>query len=129
MTQENSRLALKNAILLVVLVGLQGIFAVYAYKHTDEMATVLKSSFVTIWKQRENNGSITVETIQQKHQCCGNQGPKDWGNVDLAFFTWSKIPNSCCAREVICNEKNAFERGCGEVLFKLIQDYGLLFKW
>lgn len=109
------------ALMLFVLVILQIVLAVYAFMYTEELASAARSGFEKLWNTRTDmKNSQAIDGIQQGLHCCGNRGPSDWG---------VSVPPSCCANNVSCSQSDAFQSGCGSVLFDLVNSSGLLIAW
>lgn len=109
------------ALMLFVLVILQIVLAVYAFMYTEELASAARNGFTQLWNTKTDmKNAQAIDGIQQGLQCCGNSGPADWG---------VSVPNSCCAGNVSCNQSTAFNKGCGTVLFDLVNSSGILIAW
>lgn len=110
--------------LLVLVVG-NVVIAVYAFLYTKELAQVAEDGFGTLWNNSigvnaDTKYTAAIDGIQRALQCCGRQGPGDWG---------ARIPPSCCADESSCNLASAFPKGCGQLLNDFVSMSGVLIAW
>jgi Tetraspanin family len=109
--------------LLVLVVG-QIVIAVYAFMYTEELATAARKGFRVLWDSPDQKDLGAVHGIQRGIQCCGYEGPRDWASRP------GGIPTSCCAADATtCSEVNAFQKGCGTLLFDMVSASGMLIAW
>lgn len=115
------------AFFLLVLVILQIVLAVYAFIYTEELARAASKGFDTLWNdmvQRQDQKSIeAIHGIQRGLQCCGRSGAADWTTLP------GGVPSSCCADGTTCSASTAFDRGCGNLLFDVVNGSGMLIAW
>lgn len=119
---------IQYAFFLLVLVVAQIVLAVYAFMYTEELANASRNGFNKLWADMATNNNAgsreAIYGIQRGLQCCGQAGPADWTSA------LGGVPNSCCASDqATCNASNAFQKGCGNLLFDAVNGSGMLIAW
>ncbi|NXV79864.1 TSN3 protein, partial [Atlantisia rogersi] len=111
--------------LLLVIFCLQMSSAVLAQFYSIHTTSELKRSLgylVYHYNGTQGPGSMAVDTVQRKLQCCGVQNYRDWLNTTVASWHLSAekahVPESCCkekyspCRGDVRHLDNLFQEGC-----------------
>ena len=106
---------------------MQIVIAVFAFMYTKDLADAALKGYITLWDGigSKANNTEAIYRIQSGLKCCGNKGPNDWPDANLA------IPPSCCADQNNCNASSPslFKKGCGTILHDLVSASGMLIAW
>ncbi|NXT76756.1 TSN3 protein, partial [Zapornia atra] len=111
--------------LLLVIFCLQMSSAVLAQFYSIHTAPELKRTMgylVYHYNGTQVPGSMAVDTVQRKLQCCGVQNYRDWLNATAASWHLSaekaRVPESCCKEEYspcrgdVHHPDHLFQEGC-----------------
>lgn len=98
----------------------------YAFLFTSDLAQIANDGFGTLWENRNKNPNDeklnqAIDGIQRALQCCGHNGPQDWGLL---------VPASCCDEGTsTCTVLNAFPKGCGQLMSDFVMTSGNWIAW
>ncbi|XP_070596557.1 CD63 antigen [Erythrolamprus reginae] len=120
--KENYCMVTTFAVLLTIIFLVEIAAAITGYIFKDKVKAVIKDEI----HQEMNNYNISavkksLDTLQQKYNCCGINSYTDWYNV--TDFKPGEVPASCCKKDMNCTKnptpENTFEEGC----VKKIEDW------
>lgn len=115
------RLSLLNVylVLLGIIIVLEIAVLIYGFVNKGKVESTIKDAITDPFTNVNEKGTsalsidrATVDTIQEKAECCGMDGPDFWTNAQFA----SQVPASCCKDsaddEELCDKDKAYQEGC-----------------
>jgi len=105
--KENKCMLCVFIFLLLILVILEITAAALAYKNKDKIKDNLKKALMEkLMDYNPNlNKSQAYDDLQEKVECCGVEGYKDWA-MNKNYKASNSVPDSCCKK----NGKGLWER-------------------
>ncbi|CAL1681603.1 unnamed protein product [Lasius platythorax] len=106
----NMLIAFAAALLIIFVIELAVGIAAAVFK--NDFSMVMKDTLKESIKNYTEADRLAWDNVQKKLQCCGVDGPNDWGPAN--GFT-SSFPSSCCMdMQVICQigSTSVYQEGC-----------------